>query len=310
MEFPDFQTRAVVVADEDGEEVQMIYLDNHLSSAAPTLLLFHGLFDNKATWILLGRELREDCRLVAPDLVGFGYSSKPLLGHHPEAYRYSPAMQIDYLERFIGRLGLEELILVGNSLGGGLALQLYLTRKELVDRLRGLILIDAAAYPQQLPGYVRELGGWLGALLNTPLGRFVCFRLGLAELLVRRTFSRTFCDQRKIPAALVQEALAVMRTPNAFYAYRLAARNLVPPNHPVLVSRLREVTCPVLILWGWEDRIISPLNALRFQQDIPHARLHIFDQCGHAPHLEYPCEVANLIREWLQEHFPSCVRRS
>jgi pimeloyl-ACP methyl ester carboxylesterase len=301
--FPGFQTHAATLAVSGDEDIRMVYLDNHLERPAPSLLLLHGLFDNKATWIPLSRELNSCCRLIAPDMVGFGRSSRPLLRQGPAAYRYSPAMQVDCLGQFIARLDAGDLILVGNSLGGGIALRLYLTRPDLAPRIRGLVLIDTASYPQRLPGLVREIGGWLGTLLNTRPGRSMCFRLRLADYLVRRGFRRVFHDPRKIPPALVEEAVAVLHAPHTFYAYQQTCRNLVQPDHLDLARRFGAIACPILILWGWEDRIISPLFALRLQRDILPADLEILDQCGHVPQLECPRETAALIRKWLQKHF-------
>ena len=303
MRLPGFQTLSATIGYEGNEELRVAYLDNQADSDAPCLLLLHGLFDNKATWSRLCDRLKNHCRIIAPDLIGCGHSSKPLLADRPESYRYSAAMHVDILERFIEHLGLDALILVGNSLGGGIALQLYLTCGRLAERTRGLILIDAAGYPQELPGHVRELAGWPGRLLDSRLFRFLLFHAGLMEYIVERTFRRAFHDPGRIPADLVEEAVTVLRIPHTFRAYRLAARNIVPPDHRRFIARYPEVTCPTLVLWGEKDRIVPSLFALRFKEDIPHATLHLFPDCGHAPQLEHPQETAVLIRDWLQERF-------
>jgi len=299
MQFSGFQMHRTTVGHVHGEALDLVYLDNH--RPGPTLVLIHGLFDNKATWRDLCAHLQDHCRLVVPDLIGFGHSSKPLLSRYPVSQRYSPSMQVDLLGGFITGLNLDDLILGGSSLGGGLVLQLYLTRPDLAAKIRGLVLIDAAAYPQELPGHVRELGGWLGSLMNNPLCRFLAFRLGFVTWAVRRTFRHVFHHASKIPADLVDEAVSVLKTRDVFRSYQVSARNVLPPDHEALVERFSEVDCPTLILWGREDRIVPPLFALRFKEDIPHADVHVFDQCGHAPHLEYPEATAALIRGWVQE---------
>ena len=83
--------------------------------------------------------------------------------------------------------------------------------------------------------------------------------------------------------------------------YQLAARNIMPPNLQQLSDRLSEINVPTLIFWGREDRIISPLSALRFSEDIPNTQLHLFDHCGHAPHIEYAREVANHLTSFLKQ---------
>jgi 4,5:9,10-diseco-3-hydroxy-5,9,17-trioxoandrosta-1(10),2-diene-4-oate hydrolase len=301
MEFPGFATCRLVVGRQDGADIHLAYVDNQ-RQGGPALLLLHGIFDNKATWFYLGQHLKDHYRFIAPDLLGHGFSSKPLFADQPPSCRYTIDAQVAFLRTFIARLGLGELVLVGNSLGGGLALRLYLQCPELAEKVRGLVLIDAAGYPQELPGHVRQLGGWQGGLLARPLVGFLARHLGLLRLSVRRTFRRCFHDLAKIPPALVAEALAALNTPNALYAYQHAARNILPPDYQTFHERFRTISCPALILWGKEDRILHPLSALLFKAELPRAELHLFDCCGHAPHLEYPAQVAQLISGWMSRH--------
>ena len=122
------------------DQIEMAYLDNHRPSPHPPLVLLHGIFDNKATWFRLATQLA-GYRLIAPDLVGHGFSSKPTFGAQLAHQRYAPDMQAETLNEFITALKLDEMILVGNSLGGSLALRLYLRFPELAKKMRGLVLL-------------------------------------------------------------------------------------------------------------------------------------------------------------------------
>ena len=117
--FPGFAEYRLALAD----QVEMAYIDNG-GGDHPPLVLLHGVFDNKATWFRLAARLAAR-RLIAPDLIGHGHSSKPTFAARPEHERYSPDMQVGYLAAFIAALDLDDVILLGNSLGGGLALRLY-----------------------------------------------------------------------------------------------------------------------------------------------------------------------------------------
>ena len=303
MSNPAIYTEKISLPEQPGKDMELVYLDNHNTTGSSTLLLLHGLFDHKGTWSSLCPYLNRHFRLLAPDLIGFGHSSKPLLDHLPVSYRYSPPMHAEYLCRFILQRGLDDVILVGNSLGGGIALYLALQFPQLQCRTRGLVLIDAAGYPQQLPGHIQELGGWLGTLMNNPFFRWLAFRTGLVSLVVQKTFEHAFYDERLITPELKNATLEILKSRNIFYAYKTAAQNILPAGHQEMVKKFAQITCPTLLIWGREDRIIPVLSALRFKEDIPHANLHIIEQCGHSPQLEHPEQVARLIGTWAQEHF-------
>ena len=303
MSIPGLRKEKILLSCKTGEDLEMVYLDNHNTTGSPTLLLVHGLFDHKGTWSRLCPHLDRRFRLVAPDLIGFGHSSKPLLNHLPTSYRYSAPMHAEHLRRFIIQAKLDDLILVGHSLGGGIALYLALAFPELQGRIRGLVLIGAAGYPQEPPGYIRELGGWMGTLMNNPLVRQLAFRSGLVSWAVRKGFERTFYDRHRIAPELTATTLDILKSRNIFYAYKTAAQNVVPSGHRELVERFAEIICPTLVIWGREDRIVAVLSALRFKEDIPHADLHIIEQCGHSPHLEHPQQVAGFIGGWTEDNF-------
>ena len=287
------------------DQVEMAYLDNGIADSLPFVLL-HGVFDNKATWFRLAARL-PGRRIIAPDLIGHGDSSKPAFTAHPTSERYSPDMQVGYLAAFIAALDLDAVILLGNSLGGGLALRLYLDFPALAANVRGLVLIDAAGYPHKLPRYLRALGSYPGKLLSYAPLHALARASGLLRLATWRTFRRCVHDPGNIPPALAAIARATLATPSTAYAYHYAARNLVPPDAATFHQRFGTITCPTLILWGQQDRVLPVRSAPRFAADLPCADLHIFPQCGHAPHLEYPAETAAYIEQWIKKRdiFPA-----
>ena len=76
---------------------------------------------------------------------------------------------------------------------------------------------------------------------------------------------------------------------------------MVPSNMDWIVDAYSSVSWPTLVCWGRQDRVISPLYAQRLTEDLPQSRLHLIDDCGHAPHLEKPRQLAQTIGEWLCE---------
>ena len=294
--FPRFAEYRIPLAD----QVEMAYIDNEGSRDHPPLVLLHGIFDNKATWFRLTARLPGH-RIIAPDLIGHGHSSKPTFAARPAHERYSPDMQVSYLAAFIAALDLDDVILVGNSLGGGLALRLYLNFPALAAKVRGLVLIDAAGYPHKLPVHVRTLGSSPGKLLTYAPIHTLAQTCGLLRLAAWRTFRRCFYDRGKIPPELATVARAALETPNAAYAYHYSARNLIPPDVAMFHQRFGDITCPTLVLWGQQDRVLPVRSAQRFAADLPCVDLHVFPNCGHAPHLEYPDETADYIEQWTKK---------
>lgn len=278
----------------------MTYLEQGDPGAEYTFLLLHGLFDHKGTWGPMLPHLDWRFRVIAPDLVGFGRSSKPHLRSLPVSQRYTADMHARYLREFVGQLDLDNFVMVGNSLGGGIALRLICSEWHGPSgpAIRGLVLIDAAGYSQAMPGYIQEMAGWAGALIDNPLGHWIGFGLGIIPAAVRRTARHVFHDPSRMAPEVVDEAVDILRSRDTVRAYRLAARNLVPPDIHSFPEHYRDISCPTLIVWGQEDRIVPVLFALMFQADIPGAKLHVFQECGHAPHIEYAVETAILLRDW------------
>ncbi len=293
----------VVVGDDGGTPIHMTYTDSGEPTSDLHILLLHGLFDQRNTWSALTPYLvAAGFHVIAPDFVGFGASSRPLLLDRPADERYSMDMQVEFLRTFIQKLELDNLVVIGSSLGGGAALRMLCTPWPLAPCVRALILEDAAGYPQALPAHLQLISGWPGRLLLLPWMQSLSLAMGVARRLTGRTFRQAFYDAQKISPALIDDAVSMLQTPNTLYAYRESARNLIPQDLDTFVERYCELDLPTLILWGRDDRIVAPLFALLFQEQITDSTLHVFDECGHAPHLELPVETAVVIRDWLRRH--------
>ena len=288
MKIPVAET--VVLGEDEGHPIHMVYQDSHTPAPAPVLLLLHGLFDQRGTWNLVWPLLADRFRLIAPDLVGFGASSKPRLRSHAPAQRYSLAMHAGHVVRLIEHLGLARVVLGGNSLGGGLALYLWCTCPPLRPAIAGLALLDPACYPQPLPGYVRQVAGCLGVFGPRPRG--LAHRL--ASSLAGGCTLPLFAD----PADPQRRTRSLRREPGVSYAYR---RGPEPAPPDWRLRCYREVSCPVLVIWGEEDQVVPAAFAARLQADIPRAVVRLVPGCGHAPQLERPDLVAAALASWVPQ---------
>jgi pimeloyl-ACP methyl ester carboxylesterase len=246
--------------------------------AGPPLLLIHGLGSSIFTWRDLLRPLAETHDVVAVDLPGFGGSSRPT--------DLSFAVLAGALEGLLVSLELEGVTLVGNSLGGAVALAATASRPELVSRL---VLIDAAGFggPEAVPRVVRWAASGPGGLLA---------RSGaVRRVLVWGTLLQLFHDRDRVTAERVDEYLAPLERPGTVQSLR-ALLEAPASEWRRLEDVLGSVSAPTLIVWGEQDAWLPVAHAARFGSAIPGSRVVVLPGCGHLPQEERPADVLELIR--------------
>ena len=164
------------------------------------------------------------------------------------------------------------------------------------------MLIDAAGYPHKLPVHVRTLGSYPGKLLSHAPIHAIARTSGLLRLAAWRTFRRCFHDRGKIPPRTRNGCpRRTPKRPTPRMPITTQRGTLVPPDAATFHQRFGDITCPTLVLWGQQDRVLPVRSAQRFAAALPHSDLHVFPNCGHAPHLEYPDETAAYIEQWIKK---------
>jgi pimeloyl-ACP methyl ester carboxylesterase len=167
---------------------------------------------------------------------------------------------------------------VGASLGAAVVLLALLrNREELTPRVRALCLIDAIAYPQDLPFFVE--------ILQTPvLGpaalNFPSFVQALPAIFLPPGYARYY-GRKKVREALIKTA-------------RLMDGERLAP----YVKRLKTIQLPTLVIWGRKDGIVPLRLGRRLVRDLPNARLMVIEHCDHWPHQECPAEVIAALKEF------------
>lgn len=248
--------------------------------------MIHGFGASLETWHDVYPTLKTRYRVVRLDLKGHGFSSKP------EDEEYSLDDQARLVIAFISKLGLKRVVLVGHSLGGGVALLTHLRAQDHKPEFEivGLVLIDSAGYPQELPFFVRTI--------RNPITRFFAYLLSpefRAQLLLERVFSVT----SRVTADRVHRYAYFFDLPGSREALKRTAKYIVPPNIDELVGRFEQITVPTLIVWGEQDSAIPLEYAHRFNRDIKNSRLKILRETGHVPHEERPEQVLEALGEFL-----------
>ncbi|MFH1810812.1 MAG: alpha/beta hydrolase [Pseudomonadota bacterium] len=251
------------------------------------IFLQHGFGSSTYTWEWLAPQLNAaGYHVWALDLRGFGWSDKP------QDAAYDPRALLADMHHFLDDKGLRDLILIGHSLGGGLAWMTAVERPDLVQRL---VLIDAAGYTGSVPAVI-HLASWPLAdqQMELVFGRWA----------VRWVLGEVYQQDSLLTDDRVDAYYDRLRTRGMLHAQAELSRSLLDETMHRMSQRIPEVQQPTLILWGAHDIWLPPEQGQRFHQDIAGSRLQVLDCCGHMPQEESPEEVARLILDFLRSTEP------
>lgn len=231
---------------------------------APTVVLIHGFASSVGVWTKLREALRDDFRVLALDLKGFGYTDRP-------EGDYSPEEQARLVLALMDAKSVHSAALVAHSYGSSVALQVALTAPERVERIA---LYDAWIYAEQLPTTFHwARGRGIGEAI---FGAFYDQRS-------EDKLALAFYDPEIVPQALVDTVEDQLSRPGT-RAAALAAVRAMRYEEPQ--ARYGEISQPVLLLWGREDTITPLEYGERLVNQLPDARLRVYPRCGHFPMIE------------------------
>jgi pimeloyl-ACP methyl ester carboxylesterase len=260
----------------------------HSGGSGPVVLLVHGMAGSSATWRHVLPQLSEHFTVIAPDLLGHGGSAKP-------RGDYSLGAFASGLRDLLDALGHDSATVIGQSLGGGIAMQFAYQYPERCERL---VLVSSGGLGDEvnlllraltLPGVeyalpllcARQLHD-AGSAIAGFVGRFgVHPPPQLTEIWA--SYGSLADDETR--AAFVHTLRAVVD----FSGQRVSAKNRLH-----LASQV-----PTLIVWGDRDAIIPVHHAHVTHELLPGSRLEIFEGVGHFPHCERPERFAALIAEFI-----------
>lgn len=261
------------------------------AGSGPTIVLLHGLGATNASMLPTLRDLSRDHRVIAPDLPGFGDSDKPLRPLHAAYYAR-------WLKDLCEALDADRPHVVGNSMGGRIAVEAGLRHPEAVDRLILLTPSPAFLRGREYVRLVRILRPEL-ALLPLPLPRSVVLRG------IRGMFSRPSRLDRSWYDAAIDEFLRVYSSPRGRVCFYSAMRQIYleePHGRPGgFWARLPSLSRPALFVWGERDRLVPAKFARHVERALPAARSVVLDDCGHVPQFEQPEQTGDLVRQFLAE---------
>jgi pimeloyl-ACP methyl ester carboxylesterase/nitrite reductase/ring-hydroxylating ferredoxin subunit len=260
-------------------DVNGIRTNYHDLGSGPPVVLIHGSGPGVsawANWRLTLPALSERFRVLAPDVLGFGYTDRPAgVRYHLEAWT-------EHLIGFLDALGLDRVSLVGNSFGGALALSIATRAPERVDKL---VLMGSVGVPFELTPGLDAVSGFEPSLsaMRALLDVFAYDRT-----LVSDDLARLRLDAATRPG--VQEAFRSM-----FPRPRQASVEALTIDEDLV----RGLPHETLVLHGRDDLVIPMTNSLRLLELIENAQLHVFGRCGHWVQIEHTDEFNRLVTDFL-----------
>jgi pimeloyl-ACP methyl ester carboxylesterase/nitrite reductase/ring-hydroxylating ferredoxin subunit len=264
----------------DSVDVGGIRTNYHDVGSGPPVLLVHGSGPGVsawANWRLTLPSLSQRFRVIAPDVLGFGYTERP------EGVHYSLDSWTDHLVHFLDALDLGCVSVVGNSFGGALALSLATRHPDRVDRL---VLMGSAGVPFELTPALDAVWGFQPSLeaMRALLEVFAYDRTRLGEDLA----------QLRLEAATrpgVQEAFSSMFP---------SPRQMGVGALTIAEEDIRALPHETLLIHGREDQVIPPSNSHRLHQLIDRSQLHMFGRCGHWVQIEHAAGFNRLVTGFLE----------
>jgi pimeloyl-ACP methyl ester carboxylesterase len=249
------------------------------------ILCLHGLGASIFSWRHFIVPFSRNNKLILVDFKGCGKSPKP------RDTNYSIEEKSDEIYRLILAENLRNLTLVGNSLGGAVALLLAIRLNEQEPkRLSRLVLIDSAGDKRYLPVHLK--------LIRSILGSAIIY-LSPSKLAAKLVLRMCYFDKQKITSEQVEAYAAPMASLGSRHALLQTAKQCIPPNVDELLTKVKTITVPTFILWGREDTVIPLKVGELLHQVIPNSTLKVIEQCGHIPQEEKPDETIALISKFL-----------
>ena len=235
-------------------------------SPIPPVVLLHGMLGDLSNWVDTVEDLSENgYRVLAPILPVYDF---------PLSETGVPRLT-EYVHEFMETLELDSAVLVGNSLGGHVA------------------LLHALNHPETVHALV--LSGSSGIYETTMGSSF--FRRQDREFIKERT-EMTFYDPAHATEELVDEMLEIVNDrPRAFRLLKFARS----ADEETVTEQLSQLDMPSLLVWGRNDIVTPPEVAEEFRDRMPNARLEFIDKCGHAPMIEHPDTFNALTLDFLEE---------
>lgn len=234
----------------------------------PVILILHGLFGALSNFRSVIEEFRKKYRVIIPSL--------PIY----EKSKFKPTVEglTDYVNAFVQYKGLDKFALLGNSLGGHIALIYTLNNPDKVSSLT--LTASSGLYESGMGSTFPKRGSYD---------------------FIKERVAYTFYSPKTATKELVDEVFKIVN--DNFAALRIL-RFARSAQHHNMRDDLGGIKPPTCLIWGLNDNITPPRVAHEFDRLIPSTELHFLDQCGHAPMMEQDKAFNEIFEQFLTKHQP------
>jgi pimeloyl-ACP methyl ester carboxylesterase len=266
------------------------------AGSGPALLLLHGIGNSCHTWAGVIDRLAESHTVIAPDLLGHGDSDKP-------RGDYSIAAYANGMRDLLTVLDIEQVTVVGHSLGGGIALQFAY---QFPERCGRLALVGSGGLGPELSAGLRAATLPGAELVVTALAG-VSGPLRSGFQLVEKV-GRAAGWRRVRDLAEAGEALFALKDVEARRAFLRTLRGVVDARGQAVTALDRLYLAdaiPMLVVWGSRDPIVPAQHADSVRELVPSARVEVFDGAGHWAHLDEPDRFCDVLLDFIASTEPA-----
>jgi pimeloyl-ACP methyl ester carboxylesterase len=268
---------------------RVAYLDEGSADAAgrEVILLIHGMAGSSNTWRSIIGPLSRKYRVVAPDLLGHGASAKPRGDYSLGAFAV-------WLRDLLDELGVTRATIVGQSLGGGVAMQFSYQHP---DYCRRLVLISSGGLGVDV--------GWTLRFLASPGAELIMPIIAPSPVLAAGAKLRSFFRKVGVESprgAEMWSAYSSFADAETRHAFLRTLRSVVDHRGQAVsaLNRLHvRAELPTMAIWGEEDTIIPVEHAYAVHEMRPDVRLEILPGVGHFPQVERPMQVIDLLEDFI-----------
>ncbi|MBM3895992.1 MAG: alpha/beta hydrolase [Thaumarchaeota archaeon] len=252
----------------DGNKIR--YLESGISKES--IVLIHGLGASAERWEYVIPMFEKHYRVIVPDLIGFGYSDKPMVDYTMEFFA-------EFLKDFLSTLDLKTTNLIGSSFGGQIAVEVASNQKKLVKKL---VLISPSGVMKNttpaLEAYV------MAALYPNPDAAKNAFEM--------------MTGGKKVDQKIIDEFVKRMQLPNAKMSFMSTLLGL--KNAELITNKLPKITSPTLVIWGENDPVIPINYAQSFVSSIRDCRFCKIPHSAHTPYVDAPSEFFKIVDDFLK----------